>query len=154
MFGTGETFEGSTTKKKYLYVVKSRSREIGTLNCCIALKFDRHIGSTAAKVPVKFQSDRTILNTNLAASRLYEILLYTMDCCNWVKVLQRNILSIPQHLVPIRPHVDIKRQFEDYDRTSWLSLSDTIISPYHLLSSKCSKKALHCSALFVLKSKT
>ena len=43
-------------------------------NCLIALKFDRHIGSTAAEVPVKFQSDRTILNTNLAASRLYEIL--------------------------------------------------------------------------------
>ena len=29
---------------------------------------------TAAEVPVKFPSDRTILNTNLAASRLYEIL--------------------------------------------------------------------------------
>ena len=40
----------------------------------MALKFDRHIGSTAAEVPVKFQSDRTILNTNLAASRLDEIL--------------------------------------------------------------------------------
>ena len=45
-----------------------------TLNCRIALEIDRHIGSTAAEVPVKFQSDRTILNTNLAASRLYEIL--------------------------------------------------------------------------------
>ena len=55
-------------------LVKTRSHEIGTLNCRLALKFDRHIGSTAAEVPVKFQSDRTILNTNLAASRLYEIL--------------------------------------------------------------------------------
>ena len=55
-------------------LVKSRSHEIGTLNCRIALKFDRHIGSTAAEVPVKFQSDRTILNTNLATSRLFEIL--------------------------------------------------------------------------------
>ena len=54
--------------------MKSRSHEIGTLNCRIALKFDRHIGSNVAAVPVKFQSDRTILNTNLAASRLYEIL--------------------------------------------------------------------------------
>ena len=54
--------------------MKSRSHEIGTLNCRIALKFDRYIGSNAAEVPVKFQSDRTILNTNLAASRLYEIL--------------------------------------------------------------------------------
>ena len=55
-------------------LVKSRSHEIGTINCRIALKFDRHIGSTAAEVPVKFQSDWTILNTNLAASILYEIL--------------------------------------------------------------------------------
>ena len=54
--------------------MKSRTHEIGTSNCRIALKFDRHIGSHAAEVPVKFQSDRTILNTNLAASRLYEIL--------------------------------------------------------------------------------
>ena len=63
--------------RKYVFsqdLVKSRSHEIGTLNCRIALKFDRHIGSTASEVPVKFQSDRTILNTNLAASRLYEIL--------------------------------------------------------------------------------
>ena len=52
----------------------SRCREIGSLNYRIALKFDRHVGSTAAEVPVKFQSDRTILHTNLAASRLCEIL--------------------------------------------------------------------------------
>ena len=57
-----------------LDLVKSRSHEIGTLNCRIDLKFDRHIGSTAAEVPVKLQSDRAILNTNLAASILYEIL--------------------------------------------------------------------------------
>ena len=56
--------------RKYVFskdLVKSRSHEIGTLNSYIALKFDRHIGSTAAEVPVKFQSDRTILNTNIAA---------------------------------------------------------------------------------------
>ena len=35
----------------------------------IALKFDRRFGSSAAEVPVKFQNYRTILNTNLAASR-------------------------------------------------------------------------------------
>ena len=54
-------------------LVKSRSHEIDTLNCRIALTFDRHIGSNAAEVPVKFQSDRTILNTNLAATRFHEI---------------------------------------------------------------------------------
>ena len=46
---------------------KSRSREIGNSNYRIALKFDKHIGSIAADVPAKFQGDRTILNTNLAA---------------------------------------------------------------------------------------
>ena len=55
-------------------LVKTRSHEIGTLNGRIAVKFDRPIGSIAAEVPVKFQSDRTIQNTNLAASKLHEIL--------------------------------------------------------------------------------
>ena len=62
----------ATINEKDLFV---RSRKVSKpLNCRIALKFDRHIDSTAAEVPVKFQSDRTILNTNIAASRLYEIL--------------------------------------------------------------------------------
>ena len=47
-------------------LVKSWSREIGCLNYRIALKFDRQLG--------KFQSHRTILHTNLAASRFQEIL--------------------------------------------------------------------------------
>ena len=59
---------------------KSRCHEIGSLNYCIAFKFDRHIGSIAAEVPVKFQSDRTILNTNLGAPRLHVILrLYILS---------------------------------------------------------------------------
>ena len=50
-------------KRRLSYdLVKSRSHEIGTLNCRIALKFDRHISNNAAEVPVKFQSDRTILH--------------------------------------------------------------------------------------------
>ena len=53
-------------------LVKSRSREFGFYR--IALKFDRHLGSTAAEVPVKFLSDWKSLNPNLAASRLREIL--------------------------------------------------------------------------------
>ena len=54
--------------------MKSRSREIGSLNYRLALEFDGRIGSSAADVPVKFQSDRTILSTNLVASRLHVIL--------------------------------------------------------------------------------
>ena len=48
--------------------------EIGSLNYRNALKFDRHLGSTAATALVKFQNDRPVLNTNLVASRLCEIL--------------------------------------------------------------------------------
>ena len=38
--------------------MKSRSREIGCYNDGIALKFDRHLGSTTAEVPVKQNSER------------------------------------------------------------------------------------------------
>ena len=47
--------------------MKTRSREIGSDNGRMALKFDRHLGSSAAKVPVKFQSHCKSLNLNLAA---------------------------------------------------------------------------------------
>ena len=55
-------------------LVKSRSHEIECYNSRIALKFDRHLGSSAVDVPVKFQSDWQSPNPNLAASRLHEIL--------------------------------------------------------------------------------
>ena len=56
-------------------LVKTRSREIGCYNDHIALKFDRHLGSAAAEVPVEFQSDwNRQKNPNLVASRLHEIL--------------------------------------------------------------------------------
>ena len=54
--------------------VKTRSREIGCCNDHIALKFDRLLGSSAAEVSVKLQSDWERLNPNLAASGLCEIL--------------------------------------------------------------------------------
>ena len=38
------------------------------------MKFDSDLGSAAAVVPVKFQSDWKSLNPNLAASGLHEIL--------------------------------------------------------------------------------
>ena len=79
-------------------LVKSRSYETGTLNCRIALKFDRHIGSTAAEVPAKFWSDRTILNTNLAASRLYEIL--RKDVFSDIETGPRALRLYLPHLLP------------------------------------------------------
>ena len=55
-------------------LVKSPGREIGCYNDRIALKVDGHLGSAAAEVPVKFQSDWKSLNSNLAASSFLEIL--------------------------------------------------------------------------------
>ena len=54
--------------------MKALTHEIGSLNFLVALKFDRHIGSSAAEVLVKFQSDQAILNTNIVALRLHMIL--------------------------------------------------------------------------------
>ena len=65
------------TKRYYVLpinLMKSRSCEIECYNDRFALKFDRHLGSVAAEVPVKFQSNWKSLNPNLAASRLHEIL--------------------------------------------------------------------------------
>ena len=53
---------------------KSQNHEIGCYNDCITLKFDSHLRSTAAEVPVKFQSDWKSLTGNLTASSLHEIL--------------------------------------------------------------------------------
>ena len=55
-------------------LVKSRRHEIKCYNDHIGLKFDRHLGSAAAEVLVKFQSDWKSLNPNPVASRLHEVL--------------------------------------------------------------------------------
>ena len=54
------------------------------VNYCITLKFDLHIGRSAAKLPVKFQSDQIILNTNLATSWLHEILQQDVLSNIWI----------------------------------------------------------------------
>ena len=50
-------------------LVKSRSHKIRVKTLPIALKSDRHLGSSAAEIPVKFQSD----TSNLAALRLHGV---------------------------------------------------------------------------------
>ena len=65
--------------------------EIGS-NDPIAPKFDRHLGSTAADVPVKFQSDWK--NLNLVASRFDEEILQS-----WIT-----------HLTRWRKHVSDRKQ--------------------------------------------
>ena len=56
--------------------MKSRNREIGCYNDCIALKYDRHLGSAAAEVLGKIHCDSKCLNMNrdFMVSRLHEIL--------------------------------------------------------------------------------
>ena len=49
------------------------------------MKFDRHIGSSAADVPVELKSDTIIQTTNLAALRLHEILRYDVEDWNGSK---------------------------------------------------------------------
>ena len=95
------------------------SCEIGSLNYRITLKFDRHFGSIAAEVPVKFQSDCTILNINLAASSLCGILqkgvLSDIETEPW-SVMQTRlnlchaefILYISYHFSTLRCHIKLK----------------------------------------------
>ena len=54
-------------------LVKYRSREIRVSTFLIAPKFDEHLGSRAAEKFVKFQSDTTIIASNLAVSIFHGI---------------------------------------------------------------------------------
>ena len=58
----------------------------------VALWNRRHLGSAAADVPVKFQSDWKSLNPNLAASRLHEIWNWAWHAIDR-KVPDRAVLS-------------------------------------------------------------
>ena len=54
-------------------LVKSRSLEIHVQTFPIALKICRHLGSSAAEMPVKYQRYTIIITSNIAAFRLHEI---------------------------------------------------------------------------------
>ena len=54
-------------------LMKSRSHEIRVIIFPIALKIDRHVGSSDAEMHVELQSNTIIVTSNLAASRLHEI---------------------------------------------------------------------------------
>ena len=86
-------------KKEWFCIVQNpqkvvffkQSRQIGSSNCHIALKFDRRI---------KFQSDRTILNTKFAASGLCEFLC-DVSSHLWAHYLREHYLNI-QRQAPAR----------------------------------------------------
>ena len=62
-------------------LTKSQSCYIGCCHDRIVPTVDRQPGSTAAEVPVKFQSDWKSLNQRLWASRLHEIFCDFISCC-------------------------------------------------------------------------
>ena len=49
--------------------------EIGGLSFPIALKFGRHLSSTAAEVPAKFQSDTNVLTPDLVPLTLQDLMI-------------------------------------------------------------------------------
>ena len=71
-------------------LVKSRRCKIWVYTFPIALKFNRHLSSNAAEMPVNYQSDTIIIRPNLVALRLHEILRY-------------DVLPLTRHLVNRSP---------------------------------------------------
>ena len=54
-------------------LVKTRGRDIRIYTFSMTVKLDKPPGSSAADMPVTFQSDTVIITSNLSASRLHEI---------------------------------------------------------------------------------
>ena len=67
----------------------SRSREIGCYDYRITLKFDRHLDSSAAEMPVKFQSDQKSLNPRLHETLRQDVRLVNMDPASLVAKYRR-----------------------------------------------------------------
>ena len=66
--------------------VKTRGRDIDNSNYRIALTSDRHNDSTTTDVSVKWQSECTILNANIAASICYNMILKCLFCATTILV--------------------------------------------------------------------
>ena len=114
--------------------VKSRSREIGNLNYHGALRFDRYIGCSATDVPVKFQSDRTFLNTNLAASRLCQILqedvLLDIETGPWIRITKQKLPKL-RFTEPLCWETTADRSPANMEAVVWK------LGPYHGVTMWC-----------------
>ena len=76
-------------------LVKSAGKpRVSGSDVSIALKFDRHIGSSAAEMPVKFQSDMIIITSNLVASRLHEIWRIWQRTGTWITSISKHTNDI------------------------------------------------------------
>ena len=68
-------------------LVKYWSRENRVYTFSIALKFYRHIGSSAAEMPVKLESDTIVLTSNFAASTSWDLAVKT-----FYRLLNRSLI--------------------------------------------------------------
>ena len=85
------------------------------------MKFDRHFGSSAVDVPVKFQNDTTIQSTNLVASRLYEIIrkdvFSDIETGPWQEMCHKNGEIYPKEMQLNIENVDEKKEtFLDHEQ--------------------------------------
>ena len=69
------SLSGRTSYCKILWSLEAARLDVKIIASLWNLKFDRHLGSAVADVPVEFQSDWKSLNPNLVASRFHDILL-------------------------------------------------------------------------------
>ena len=111
--------------------MKSRSRGIWCFNDRIALKFDRHLGSTAVEVLVKFQNIGKSLNSNL--SRYFETLrdLAVRRLTAWwikaQKCIQMNLFVFIRqyvskwHFFPAFPNIKLLLVYCNYILQTWES---------------------------------
>ena len=82
------------------HFVKSRSREIRVYIFSINLIFDRHLGTSAAKGPVKLQSDMIIITPQSCGKTSVRLLNRGLDGCfaspllPWVRVHRETICSL------------------------------------------------------------
>ena len=92
------------TRRLMLRSRESRSREIGSLIYHMALKFDRHFGTTAAEMPVKFQSDYKSCN--------YKYKSCGFETYKW-SYNKRSYQILKQGPVTLLPAVTLQPQTQD-----------------------------------------
>ena len=76
-------------------IVRSCSRKICVLNCPIARRFERHLGSTAAHEPVKFESDSDFDTRSRASETLRDLTISALSDTK-TRSRQSKLLTVDQ----------------------------------------------------------
>ena len=119
-------------------LVKPWSHEIGFYNDRIDLKFDRHLGSAAAEVPVKFEIDWKSLNSNLATSKISRDLAIRRLTAQWIEVT--SLLTMTKSAAVDRCRVLILPPFSDCTYLQCLNLDSRPV----LRLSQCAAATVAC----------